>query len=31
MPSEYEITEEHITDTINAFHNCDYTNLTAAV
>ena len=29
MPSKYQITEEHITDIINAFHQGDYTNLTA--
>ena len=30
MPSNYQITEERITDEINAFHNGDYTNPTAA-
>ncbi len=30
MSSRYQITEERISDTINVFHNGDYTNLTAA-
>ena len=30
MSSRYQITEERISDAINAFHNGDYTNPTAA-
>ena len=29
MLSKYQITEKHIPDTINVFHNGDYTNSTA--
>ena len=29
MLSKYHITEKHIPDTINVFHNGDYTNSTA--